>query len=143
MTNLSRVIEAAGPDLAAHASADPGPDRFESAADDSRAYVLEAVYEAYLLHYGEPRGFTGMDPDLRLLAGDALYAQGLARLAELRDLEAVAELADLISLCAWAEAAGRRDLVEALWVASARRLLGGSGPGARAEVSGELAQGRA
>ena len=44
--------------------------------------MLEAVYEAYLLHYGEPRAFVGMDADLRLLAGDALYAQGLERLAE-------------------------------------------------------------
>ena len=46
-----------------------------------RAFVLEAVREGYLLHYGEPRAFEGMDPDLRLLAGDALYALGLARLA--------------------------------------------------------------
>ena len=41
-----------------------------------------------------------MDADLRLLAGDALYALGLSRLAEAGDLEAVAELADLISLSA-------------------------------------------
>ena len=33
-----------------------------------------------------------MEPDLRLLAGDALYALGLARLAERGDLDAVAEL---------------------------------------------------
>ena len=43
--------------------------------------MLEAVYEGYLMHYGTPRAFTGMDDDLRLLAGDALYALGLARLA--------------------------------------------------------------
>ena len=60
--------------------------------------MLEAVYEGYLMHYGEPRAFAGMDADLRLLAGDALYALGLARLAEAGDLEAVAELSDLISL---------------------------------------------
>ena len=59
--------------------------------------MLEAVYEGYLMHYGEPRAFTGMDDDLRLLAGDALYALGLARLAESGDLEAVAVLSDLIS----------------------------------------------
>ena len=68
--------------------------------------MLEAVHEGYQLHYGEPRAFTGMDPDLRLLAGDALYALGLARLAELGDLPAIAELADLISSCAQAHAAG-------------------------------------
>ena len=55
-----------------------------------RGFVLEAVYEGYLMHYGEPRAFSGMDADLRLLAGDALYALGLSRLAETGDLEAVA-----------------------------------------------------
>jgi hypothetical protein len=140
VSNLDRLIVAAGPDLAAHGNPQPGPDRFVSMGDDARAYVLEAVYEAYLLHYGEPRAFVGMDADLRLLAGDALYAEALARLAERGDTEAVAELADLISLCAWAESAGRRDVVEALWDASARRRLGGTGAGARAEVAGRLAQ---
>jgi hypothetical protein len=135
---LNRLIAAAGPDLAAHANPQPGPDRFASMGDDSRAYVLEAVYEAYLLHYREPRAFVGMDADLRLLAGDALYAEALARLAERGDTEAVAELADLISLCAWAESAGRRDVVAALWDASARRLLGAAGAGVRAEVAGRL-----
>jgi hypothetical protein len=141
VSNLSELIARVGEDLAAHASPQPGPDRFFSLGDDMRAYVLEAVYEAYLLHYREPRAFVGMEPDLRLLAGDALYAHALARLAERGDLEAVAELADLISLCAWAEAAGRRELVERLWDASARRLLGGTGEGARAAVAPELAQG--
>ena len=140
MSNLDDVIAAAGDDLAAHANPAPGPDRFASGGDRSRAYVLEAVYEAYLLHYGESRAFVGMDEDLRLLAGDALYAQGLARLAELGDMEAVSELADLISLCAWAESAGRRDLADGLWDASARRLLSGTGPGARAELAADLAQ---
>lgn len=143
MSNLDELIAAAGADLASHANPDPGPDRFPPGGEDSRAYVLEAVYEAYLLHYGEPRAFVGMDADLRLLAGDALYAQGLARLAERGDTEAVAELADLISLCAWAESAARRDVVDALWDASARRLLEGTGPGARAEVAERLARGRA
>ena len=142
MSNLDELIAAAGPDLAAHANPQPGPDRFVSPNDDARAYVLEAVYEAYLLHYGEPRAFVGMDADLRLLAGDALYAQGLARLAERGDTEAVSELADLISLCAWAESAERSELVDALWDASARRLLDGTGQGARAEVAEHLAQDR-
>ena len=140
MSHLEQLIASAGPDLAAHANPAPGPDRFASQRSDSRAYVLDAVYEAYLLHYAEPRAFVGMDEDLRLLAGDALYAQGLARLAELGDMEAVSELADLISLCAWAESAGRRDLAAGRWDASARRLLSGTGPGARAEVAAELAQ---
>ena len=139
MSNLTHLIAAAGPDLAAHASPEPGPDRFE---ESTRGYVLEAVYEAYLLHYGESRAFAGMDADLRLLAGDALYAQGLERLAEVGDTEAVSELADLISLCAWTESAGRSDLAEALWDASERRLVRGDGPGAAAEVAPELARDR-
>jgi hypothetical protein len=141
VSNLADLIAAAGPDLAAHANPQPGPDRFESPNGDPRAYVLEAVYEAYLLHYGEPRAFIGMDADLRLLAGDALYAQGLARLAEAGDLEAVSELADLISLCAWAQSAKRAELADRLWDASARRLLDRTGPGARAEVAVDLARG--
>lgn len=84
--------------------------------------MLEAVYEGYLLHYGAPRLFDGMDEDLRLLAGDALYALGLSRLAEDGDLEAVAELSDLISGSAQAHAEGRPEAAEALWIRSAARL---------------------
>jgi hypothetical protein len=80
------------------------------------------VREGFLMHYGEPRAYAGMDADLRLLAGDALYALGLSRLAERGDLEAVRELADLISGCARAEAEGRPQDVPALWAESARRL---------------------
>jgi hypothetical protein len=63
-----------------------------------------------------------MDGDLRLLAGDALYALGLARLAERGDLEAVAVLSDLISATAQAQAEGRPSDAEALWEASAKSL---------------------
>ena len=87
-----------------------------------RGFVLEAVYEGYLMHYGEPRAFTGMDEDLRLLAGDALYALGLSRLAETGDLEAVAALSDLISRSAQAHAEGRPEDAEALWESSAQSL---------------------
>jgi geranylgeranyl pyrophosphate synthase len=80
------------------------------------------VYEGYLMHYGEPRAFAGMDEDLRLLAGDALYALGLSRLAEAGDLEAVAALSDLISRSAQAHAEGRPEDAEALWESSAQSL---------------------
>ena len=43
----------------------------------------------------------------------------------------MAELADLISLCAWAESEDRRDVVPDLWEASLAVLTGG-GPGVRA-----------
>ena len=64
------------------------------------ALVVESVLEGYLLHYGRPRLLDTADEDLRLLAGDYLYALGLSRLARLGDLEAVRALADLITLCA-------------------------------------------
>ena len=121
MSALADVVAAAGPALAPHAVSDPGPGRFDG-VDGVRGFVLEAVYEGYLLHYGEPRAFTGMDRDMRLLAGDALYALGLARLAETRDLEAVAILSDLISATAQAQAEGRPDDADALWEASAASL---------------------
>jgi hypothetical protein len=117
------VVAAAGPALAGHAVADPGPGRFEELeAGPERRFVLEAVHEGYLMHYGEPRGFSGLDEDLRLLAGDALYALGLSRLAETGDLEAVAELADLISRSARAHAEQRPADAEALWQRSAELL---------------------
>ena len=126
MTVLEQIAEAAGPSLAPYVVADPGPARFDAALGE-RLHVLEAVYEGYLLHYGSPRLFEEMDEDLRLLAGDALYALGLARLADSGDLPAVAELSDLISRSAQAHAEGRGAKAEALWDASASALL----PGAR------------
>ncbi len=102
-------------------------EQFESGAETvgsgtgaTREWVLEAVREGYLLHYAEPRAFEGMDDDLKLLGGDTMYALGLARLAADGDLEAVAELADLISACAQAESDGRA--TTGLWEASAARL---------------------
>jgi hypothetical protein len=124
VTVLSEIASAAGPSLAPHAVPDPGPARFDAALGERR-FVLEAVYEGYLLHYGESRLFAGMDPDLRLLAGDALYALGLARLAEGGDLPAVAELSDLISRSAQAHAESRGHEAEALWDASAAALSSG------------------
>jgi hypothetical protein len=132
LAELSRALD---PSLQRYAVAEPPPGRF----DGDYAFVLEAVHEGFLLHYGEPRAFAGMDADLRLLAGDALYALGLERLAQAGDVDAVAELSDLISLCARASAEGRGELIDRLWAATARRLAG-DGPGARAEVASELAQ---
>ena len=121
------IIEAADPALVPYALPEPGPGRF-SEVPDTRGFVLEAVYEGYLMHYGEPRAFAGMDEDLRLLAGDALYALGLSRLAAAGDLEAVALLSDLISRSAQAHAEGRPEEAEALWESSAGTLATGSPP---------------
>lgn len=118
---LEEVVAAAGSDLAGHAAPAVGEPRF-ALTDRVRAFVLEAVYEGYLMHYAMPRLFERVDDDLRLLAGDALYAVGLSRLAETGDLEAVAELSDLISRSARAHAEGRSAEVGEMWERSARAL---------------------
>ena len=88
--------------------------------------VIEAVREAYLLHYGEPRLMSREDDDLALLAGDRLYALGLERLAAAGDLAAVAALADLIALSAQAQAAADEALADAVWAAGCAELGWGS-----------------
>jgi hypothetical protein len=88
--------------------------------------LIEAIYEGYLLHYGDPRIISVPEADLGLLAGDQLYAIGLARLVALGDTFAVAELADTITLSALAQGAGQGDLAEAVWAAGARAV--GWGP---------------
>jgi hypothetical protein len=95
------VLAAAGPRSAGH--------------EDELALVVEAIREGYLLHYASGRVVRPDDPDLSLLAGDRLYALGLARLAELGDLEAVGELADVISLAAQAHAEDDPDRATAVW----------------------------
>jgi hypothetical protein len=88
--------------------------------------LVEAIYEGYLLHYGEPRVLRSSDADLGLLAGDQLYAIGLARLVALGDTDAVAELADTITLTALAHAGGSPALADAVWTAGARAVGWGS-----------------
>jgi hypothetical protein len=121
VSRLAKVVAAADPALSPYARSEPAAERFKD-MEGVRGFVLEAVYEGYLLHYGEPRAFAGMDADMRLLAGDALYALGLARLAESGDLEAVAILSDLISDSAQAQAEGRTADAEALWESRSSRL---------------------
>ena len=91
-------------------------------ADAGYEELVEAIYEGYLQHYGEGRVLQPDDPDLALLAGDRLYALGLARLAELGDLEAVDVLAGVISRAAQAHAEGDPDAARAAWEAGARAV---------------------
>jgi hypothetical protein len=86
--------------------------------------LLADIGEGVRLHY-EPRG---KDPNLALLTGDMLYARGLSRLAELGDVEATAELADVISLIAQAQAAGDRQLASAIWEAGTAAVYSGVDP---------------
>jgi hypothetical protein len=94
--------------------------------EDDYALLVEAIHEGYLLHYAAGRIVKPEDPDLSLLAGDRLYALGLARLAELGDLAAVGELADVISLAAQAHAEGDAERAAAVWEAGVRAV--GDGP---------------
>ncbi len=99
-----------------------------SAAPGEYAFVVEAVREGYLLHYGESRLLHGHDGNLALLAGDYLYALGIERLAALGDEKAVAVLAQLIGRCAQLHAEAREAEVPALW-RSAALSVGGADHG--------------
>ncbi len=68
------------------------------------ALGIETIYEGYLVHYGRPRLFAPADADTALLLGDYLYAHGLVRIAAAGSVEAVRDLAELISLCAQSRA---------------------------------------
>jgi len=135
---LAAELRAEGPPVAEHV-ADPevepafgllvaaGPRC--SHAPGAYAEVVESVREGYLLHYGEPRLLAALDPDLRLLIGDHLYARGIERLVELGDLLAVWELADLISLTAQLDASPGETTAarEAAWLASSVAIAAGPG----------------
>lgn len=152
MSALRRLAQAVGADGGAleRALVDPparasGPGRKAAAGPRVAAraeeyeLVVEAIHEGYLLHYGGPRLLAVEDPDLALLAGDRLYALGLARLVELGDVDAVAELADVIGLAAVARARGDSELADAVWDAGARAI--GWGPTPAHEQAKRLASG--
>lgn len=94
------------------------------------ALGLETIYEGYLLHYGLPRLFSPADDDTALLLGDYLYAHGLVRVAAAGSVEAVDDLAQLISLCAQLRADGT-DGDAAGWAATAACLGAGGLDSAR------------
>jgi hypothetical protein len=72
---------------------------FSPLAEERFRLGLETIYEGYLVHYGTPRLFDPPDADTALLLGDYLYAHGLVRIADVGDVDAVADLSELISLC--------------------------------------------
>jgi hypothetical protein len=110
---------------------------FSELCGEPHALGLETVYEGYLAHYGRPRLFAPPDDDTALLLGDYLYAQGLVRIAASGDVDAVRELAELISRCAHLRADGRDGDGEA-WVETALTL--GHGTADRAAVTAALAR---
>jgi hypothetical protein len=97
---------------------------FSVLGEERFALGLESIYEGYLLHYGRPRLFSPADRDTAVLLGDYLYAHGLVRIAELGDVDVVADLAELLSLCAQLRAEERPG-DGAAWAASVACLGGG------------------
>jgi hypothetical protein len=95
-------------------------------AGSLRLAAAEVVREGYLLHYGRPRWYEVPDPDLSLLAGDRMYAAGLAALASDGDTEAVRALAALIAGCAEAHAVGESARAAELWESTLAMLAPGS-----------------
>jgi hypothetical protein len=94
---------------------------FSPLTEDRFALAVETIYEGYLVHYGRPRLFAPGDHDTVLLLGDYLYAQGLVRLSAAGSVEAVADMGELISLCAQLRAEGGADDGPA-WAASVALL---------------------
>ncbi len=94
---------------------------FSSLASPELALGVETIYEGYLVHYGRSRLFAAADTDTALLLGDYLYAQGLVHVAATGNVQAVDDLAELISLCTQARADGR-DGDAAAWAATAAGL---------------------
>ena len=116
MSELAGLVERQGGLLAASVRAAP-------AAEVHPDLAVAAVREGHDCHYaGAGAVIAPPDPDLALLAGDALYALGLEQLAERGDLLAIRLLADVISACAQAHAEGRQEDAEDLWEDAARQL---------------------
>jgi hypothetical protein len=90
---------------------------FSPLADERFALGVESIYEGYLLHYGRSRLFSPADRDGAILLGDYLYAHGLVRITTLGDVDAIARLAELLSLCAHLRAQGQGGDGEA-WAAT-------------------------
>jgi hypothetical protein len=118
LQDLAHELRSAGGLLADAVVVDDGPAEHGAVAGrrgPEYALVVESIREGYLLHYGESRVVRPDDPDLALLAGDRLYALGLAKLAALGDVEAVAVLADVISRSAQAHAERDPASADAAW----------------------------
>jgi hypothetical protein len=94
---------------------------FSPLAPPELALGVETIYEGYLVHFGRPRLFEPPDEDTALLLGDYLYANGLVHVAATGNVSAVADLAELIALCAQSRAEGHGGDAAA-WAATCANL---------------------
>ena len=124
LPGLAALLREEGGLIGATVADPPDAPSLGDGVSERHSLLLDAIHEGYLLHYGRPRVVRPEDPDLALLAGDRLYALGLARLAELGDLEAVRLLADAISDCARLHAEGRGAEANGVWSRTAAALRG-------------------
>lgn len=105
-----------------------GPVRAEPTSEDHAvapvfALGVEAIREGYACHYGTSRLLAlEDDPDLALLAGDRLYALGLAALAATGDLVAVRTMADVIASAAAGHGADDPAAARRAWAIGTRTL---------------------
>lgn len=137
LADLAAELRADG-GLIADATVDPGAAADRSLGDavrrlprgavvgDALPLAIEATREAELLHHAPEaaRVVRTDDRDLALLAGDRLYALGLARLAEGGWTDEVAILADVVALVARLHA----DAAWAIGPATPGLPAGGTGP---------------
>lgn len=96
----------------------------------SYAEVIADIARGARLHY---ENHDSADPDLDLLLGDQSYADGLAKLARLGDIDETARLADLISRVAELHANGMGAAAQDLLRAAERRLAGAQAGGSAPE----------
>jgi hypothetical protein len=114
LERLAETLRAQGGLLAGSVTGPTTPDF----AAEPAAEAVEAIREGYELHYGTPRVVATTDADLALLAGDRLYALGLAGLAAAGDLDAVRTMAEVIAAAAAAHAAGDPGAARRAWAAA-------------------------
>lgn len=129
-SRIDRIAEAAarGSDVWARSVLAPadrdGDALFGPVSGAAFAAGVETIYEGYLVHHGaRARVFSPPDLEQGLLLGDYLYATGLVQICEAGDVDAIAALADLISLAAHLRVTGTGVDGE-LWLATARHLAG-------------------
>ena len=87
----------------------PRPARARPAAREEYELLVEAIYEGYLLHYGEPRvAARARTPTSRCWPATACTRSGSRGSSRSATRAAVAELADMITLSALAHGAGEQ-----------------------------------